>query len=129
MANENLIDKETLQLDETSSELLGLIEELKKQNNYLGRKFKEQKRKYSELHQTIADKKDLSTISKDIRKNHMDLYHSIAELQALENKFANLAKQEDLCSIVGSVKQIPIKTLIVTRLTVENHMYNTHGIG
>ena len=77
----------------------------------------------------------------------MDLYHSIAELQALENKFANLAKQEDLCSIVGSMQQIPIKTLIVkirqrkdvhkctqcayskfTPLAVENHVYNTHGI-
>ena len=91
MVNENLIDKETLQPDETSSELLGLIEELKKQNRHLGRKFKEQKRKYSELYHTIIDKKDLSTISKDIRKNHTDLYHSIAELQALENKFANLA--------------------------------------
>ena len=95
MANENLIDKETLQLDDTSSELLGPVEEFKKQNKHLGRKFKEQKRKYSELHQTIIDKKDLSTISKVIRKNHIDLYHSIAELQALENKFANLAEQED----------------------------------
>ena len=43
MANENFIDKETLQPDETSSEHLGLFEELKKQNKHLGRKFKEQK--------------------------------------------------------------------------------------
>ena len=40
MVNENIIDKETLQLDETSSKLLELIEELKKQNKHLGRKYK-----------------------------------------------------------------------------------------
>ena len=68
MANENLIAKETLQPDETSSELLELVDELKKQNKHLGRKYKEQKRKYSELYHTIIDKKDLSTVSKDIRK-------------------------------------------------------------
>ena len=57
MANENLIDKETLQLDETSSELLELVEELKKQNKHLGRKYKEQKGKYSKLYHTTRDKK------------------------------------------------------------------------
>ena len=59
MVNENLVDKETLQLDETSSELLKLIGELKKQNKHLGRKYKEQKRKYSGLYHTIIDKKRL----------------------------------------------------------------------
>ena len=77
----------------------------------------------------------------------MDLYHSIAELQALENKFADIAKQDDLCSIVSSLQHILVKTLLVKNcqgkdvhkcmqcaysksppIAVKNHMYNTHGI-
>ena len=45
MANENLIDKETFQVDETPSRPLKLIDKLKKQNKHIGRKYKEQKRK------------------------------------------------------------------------------------
>ena len=107
MANENLIDKETFQVDETPSGPLELIDKLKKQNKHIGRK--EQKRKYSELYNTIIEKKDCSTLSKEIRRNHIELYHSIEELQALEKKIADLSEQEHLCSIVGSVKQIPVK--------------------
>ena len=78
----------------------------------------------------------------------MELYHSIEELQALEKKIADLSEQEHLCSIVGSIKQIPIKTLVVknlqgnevykclrcayykcTTLVVENHMYKKHRVG
>ena len=54
MANENLIDKETFQVDETPSGPLELID---KQNKHIGRKYKEQKRKYSELYNTIIGKK------------------------------------------------------------------------
>ena len=86
MANENLIDKETFQVDETPSRSLELIDKLKKQNKHIGRKYKEQKRKYSELYNTIIEKKDFSTLSKDIRRNCIELYHSIEELQALEKK-------------------------------------------
>ena len=86
MANENLIDKETFQADETPSRPLELIDKLKKQNKLIGRKYKEQKRKYSELYNTILEEKDLSTLSKDIRRNRIELYHSLQELQALEKK-------------------------------------------
>ena len=86
MANENLIDKETFQVDETPSGPLELIDKLKKQNKHIGRKYKEQKRKYSELYNTIIEKKDCSTLSKEIRRNRIELYHSIEELQTLEKK-------------------------------------------
>ena len=59
VANENLIDKETLQVDETPFRSLELIDKLKKQNKHIGRKYKEQKRKYSELYNTIIEKKRL----------------------------------------------------------------------
>ena len=52
MTNENLIDKETFQVYETPSGPLELIDKLKKQNKHIGRKYKEQKRKYSELYNT-----------------------------------------------------------------------------
>ena len=116
MANENLIDKETFQVDGTSSGPQELIDKLKKQNKNIGRKYKEQKRKYSELYNTIIEKKDCRTLSKEIRRNHIELHHSIEELQALEKKIADLSEQEHLCSIVGSIKQIPIKTLVVKNL-------------
>ena len=77
MANENFIDKETFQVDETPSRPLELIDKLKKQNKHIGRKYKEQKRKYSELYNTIIEKKPCSTLSKEIRRNHIELYHSI----------------------------------------------------
>ena len=113
MANENLIDKETFQVDETPSRPLELIDKLKKQNKHMGRKYKEQKRKYSELYNTIIEKKDCSTLGKEIRRNRIELYHSIEELQALEKKIADLSEQEHLCSVVGLIKQIPVKTLVV----------------
>ena len=59
MANENLTDKKTFQVDETPSGPLELIDKLKKQNKHIGRKYKEQKRKYSELYNTIIEKKRL----------------------------------------------------------------------
>ena len=86
MANENLIDKETFKVDETPSRPLELIGKLKKQNKHIGIKYKEQKRKYSELYNTIIEKKDCSTLSKEIRRNRIELYHSFEELQALEKK-------------------------------------------
>ena len=68
-------------------------------------------------------------------------------MQALGKKIADLSEQEDLCSIVSSIKQIPIKTLVVknpqgkdvykcprcayskcTTLAVENHMYKKLGV-
>ena len=64
MANENLIDKETFQVDETPSGPLELIDKLKKQNKHIGRKYKEQKRKYSELYNTIIEKKTLAHVVK-----------------------------------------------------------------
>ena len=64
MANENLTDKETFQVDETASGPLELIDKLKKQNKHIGRKYKEQKRKYPELYNTIIEKKTLAHLVK-----------------------------------------------------------------
>ena len=64
MANENLIDKEIFQVDETPSRPLALIDKLKKQNKHIGRKYKEQKRKYSELYNTIIEKKTVAHLVK-----------------------------------------------------------------
>ena len=64
MANENLIDKETFQVDETPSGPLELIDKLKKQNKHIGRKYKDQKRKYSEHYNTIIEKKTLAHLVK-----------------------------------------------------------------
>ena len=64
MVNENLIDKETFQVDETPSGPLELIDKLKKQNKHIGRKYKDQKRKYSELYNTIIEKKTLAHLVK-----------------------------------------------------------------
>ena len=100
MVNENLIDKETFQVDETPSGPLELIDKLIKQNKHIGRKYKEQKRKYSELYNTIIDKKkkkkDCSTLSKEIRRNRIELYHTIEELQALEKKL-QIYLNKDIC--------------------------------
>ena len=64
MANENLIEKETFQVDETPSGPLELIYKLKKQNKHIGRKYKEQKRKYSELYNTIIETKTVAHLVK-----------------------------------------------------------------
>ena len=64
MANENLINKETFQVDETPSGPLELIDKLKKQNKHIGRKYKEQKRKHSELYNTIIEKKTVAHLVK-----------------------------------------------------------------
>ena len=64
MANENLIEKETFQVDETPSGPLELIDKLKKQNKHIGRKYKEQKRKYSELYNSIIEKKTVAHLVK-----------------------------------------------------------------